>query len=224
MIPRLLAITPPRGPVGTALVQAASLSGVEVALLLRDPGSSAAQTLEATARLTPLRRAAVAAGLPVYLSCGPDEVSRAPSLARDHGLQGVQVRGDPEPAVMLRAHAAWPDGVLGRSVHGAPPSTPPEADHYAVFAPVFAPNTRTATPKPAVGTEALARWCAHHPRVFALGGITPQTAAACVEAGAWGVAGISTFLGAAGPVADTLRALAAVLPRPRDVSTPPPRG
>ena len=104
-------------------------------------------------------------------------------------------------------------------MHGAPGSGPEAAD-YVVFAPVFTPQTPAAFEKRAVGLEALVPWTASERRVYALGGISIQTAPACIAAGAFGVAGISTFLGSVDAVADTLAALAAVLAPARHV---PPR-
>jgi thiamine-phosphate pyrophosphorylase len=62
---------------------------------------------------------------------------------------------------------------------------------FAVFAPVFekksAPGARPA------GLDALRRACRHRIPVFALGGVTLENAAACLEAGASGIAGIRLF-------------------------------
>ena len=61
----------------------------------------------------------------------------------------------------------------------------------ALFAPVFekkdSPNTSPS------GLDALHQACQHHIPVFALGGVTLDSAAACLEAGAAGIAGIRLF-------------------------------
>jgi len=61
----------------------------------------------------------------------------------------------------------------------------------ALFAPVFEkkyfPNTSP------LGLEALHQACQHRIPVFALGGVTLDRAAACLEAGAAGIAGIRLF-------------------------------
>jgi thiamine-phosphate pyrophosphorylase len=64
---------------------------------------------------------------------------------------------------------------------------------YAILAPIFAPLSKPATRLP-LGLEAL-RSMASKTRipVIALGGITPENARSCVEAGAAGVAGITLF-------------------------------
>jgi thiamine-phosphate pyrophosphorylase len=62
---------------------------------------------------------------------------------------------------------------------------------FAVFAPVFekkgAPGARPA------GLDNLRRACQHRIPVFALGGVTLVNVAACLEAGASGIAGIRLF-------------------------------
>lgn len=66
-----------------------------------------------------------------------------------------------------------------------------EGADYALFAPVFekkdAPGARPA------GLEALREACQCGIPVFALGGVTVENAAACIEAGASGIAGIRLF-------------------------------
>lgn len=220
MKPRLLAITPPAGPLATTCVEVAADLGIALAVLLREPGTDPIEFLKPDARVGALLRAARAANMPVLCSCSPQDATRLASPVRDAGLCGLQLRGDPSASELLRARAAWPDGILGASVHGDPREL--EAD-YLVFAPVFSPGTPGTVIKRPAGLEALAAWSSRHPRVYALGGVTPLTAGACAAAGAHGVAGISTFLGSADSVADTLRALAGVLTSAPDVP-PRPRG
>ncbi len=220
MIPHLLAIAPPEGPAVPTSVEVAAELGIELAVLLRAPGEDPAAMLQPEHRLADLLRAARTASVPVLGSCAAPDVLRFAPLARDAGLCGLQLRGDPNDDELLRARAAWPEATLGASVHGQPRAT--SAD-YVVFAPVFVPGTPAGVAKRPVGVDPLAAWSAHHPRVFALGGVTPQTAGACVTAGAYGLAGISTFLGPADTVADTLRALAGALTSAPDVP-PRPRG
>lgn len=66
-----------------------------------------------------------------------------------------------------------------------------EGAHFAVFAPVFEKKAQPET-KPA-GLQALHEACAVKIPVFALGGVTLDNAAACVEAGAAGIAAIRLF-------------------------------
>lgn len=67
-----------------------------------------------------------------------------------------------------------------------------EAD-YVLLAPIFSALSKTAS-APALGPEAIKEFT-HRSRtpVLALGGITPENAQACMEAGAAGVAGITLF-------------------------------
>ncbi len=220
MIPRLLAITPPVGPVATTCVEVASDLGVGLTVLLREPHSDPAALLHPQHRVAGLLRAAHRADAPVFASCAAEDAPRLAPAAREAGLRGLQLRGDPSDDALLRARAAWPQIVLGASVHGEPRAV---AADYLVFAPVFPPGTDAGFAKQPRGCRPLAAWAARHPRVFALGGITPQTAPACITAGAYGLAGISTFLGARDTVTDTLRALARALTSAPDVP-PSPRG
>lgn len=217
MIPRILVITPPSGVANPDCVKLAQSEGLPLGVLLRDPGSAPTAPLHPDHRLAPLREAALEAGLPVLLSTHPEDAAETAGPARRAGLSGLQLRGDPSPVALARARAAWPEAIVGASVHGEP--RPLEAD-YVVFAPVFTPRTASAVQKHAVGVKPLAAWTAVHPRVLALGGITPQSAPQAVRAGAHGLAGISTFLGETAAVAETLRALATALTVAPDVSPP----
>lgn len=219
MPPRLLAITPPEGFVEPTVVEASVQTGVPVSILLRTPAADPTTVLARGGRLDALRVRATEAGLDVLLACDAHQLDASIEVARDAGLRGVQLRGDPDVEQLLRARTAWPEAIVGASVHGDPPPRPSPAD-YVVLAPVFAPNTPAAFPKPAAGLQALARWRGHG-HVLALGGVTVDNAAACFSQGARGLAGISTFLGTVQEVADTLEALASALAHACDVSPPP---
>lgn len=62
---------------------------------------------------------------------------------------------------------------------------------FAVFAPVFGKSGSPATPP--AGLAMLAKACQKESPVFALGGITIENAAYCLEAGAAGIAAIRLF-------------------------------
>jgi thiamine-phosphate pyrophosphorylase len=66
-----------------------------------------------------------------------------------------------------------------------------EKADFAVFAPVF--GKRAAAGTPPAGLAALREACKAKIPVFALGGVTMENAASCLEAGAAGVAGIRLF-------------------------------
>ena len=112
----------------------------------------------------------------------------------------------PRPSIAALS-APW----LGRSCHGAPQPGHALVD-YTLFAPVFAPTTgqpsRPLGSKLPAGLDALRTWTAAPGAcVFALGGVGPVTAAACLAAGAHGLAGIGVFFGEPGQVAQDVAAL-----------------
>lgn len=215
---RLLAITPPTGPVPADSIAAWCGVRAELAVLLREPGRRAAEVLAADGRLAGLRSECQAAGVPMLLSVDPEDLAGLATLPND--LAGVHLRGDPDPAALTAARArlgrllpagAW----LGRSCHG-PPQPGHEQVDYTLFAPVFAPTT--AQPGKPIGSKipaglaALAGWAeAPAACIFALGGVGPKTAAACLAAGARGLAGIGVFFGEPGRVAQDVSALREIL-------------
>ena len=124
------------------------------------------------------------------------------ALARTVGADGVHLAADdPRPgdeAAGLR---------VGRSCH-APADLLAAARtgvaHYATFSPVFATPSKPGY-GPALGTEGLAAGCravagvGSPLGVYALGGITPGTAAACLAAGATGIAVMGSVMRAPDP-------------------------
>lgn len=76
---------------------------------------------------------------------------------------------------------------------------------FAVFAPVFGKSGSPATPP--AGLAMLAEACQKELPVFALGGITVENAASCLQAGAAGIAAIRLFQD--NKIEDVVRALRA---------------
>lgn len=213
--PRLLAITPPTGPVDPAVVDAWRAAGaleVGMAVLLREPGAPPNVIAAHDGRLGALASACRAAELPLVLSCDASGLAQAAVLVGSLGLAGVQLRGDPDARALERARPLLPHALVGRSCHGAPRPGDAHVD-YTCFAPVYTPRTRTAEPpKVAAGLEALKRWTADPAAwIVALGGIAPHNAEACLRAGARGLAGISLFFGASERLVEDVAALVRTL-------------
>ena len=83
-----------------------------------------------------------------------------------------------------------PAPVIAVSCHGVEETFRAASDQarFAVFAPVFEKNMT-----PGVGLAALHKACQAKIPVLALGGVTLQNAASCLQAGAAGVAAIRLF-------------------------------
>jgi thiamine-phosphate diphosphorylase len=110
------------------------------------------------------------------------------------GAGGVHLPADSPAPGRWRAQA--PAGFrIGVSCHSVEEVRQAEAEgaDYAMFGPVFPPLSKPAGVEPK-GLDALARAAAAvRIPVLALGGVTLGNSAACVSAGAAGVAGISLF-------------------------------
>ncbi len=133
-------------------------------------------------------RRALGDTVPVVLN-GP------PGLARELGCAGVHWPESQIPPEVPQEAA----GLLrSASVHSVEALAAAEqVAHYVVFGPVFPPGTKAAA---GVGVEALREVCrrARVP-VLAVGGITRERVAVCVQAGAAGVAVVSAVVRAPDP-------------------------
>jgi len=107
---------------------------------------------------------------------------------------GVHLPEDAAPISSVRTH--FPSGIIGRSVHsieGAVAAQSNGAD-FITSSPIYATPSKNGMLKPR-GLKALTEVArAVKIPVFALGGITPDNASSCIEAGAFGVAAISAVL------------------------------
>lgn len=130
-------------------------------------------------------------------------------LAREVGAAGVHLAAaDPWPSPEDRAGL-----LVGRSCHSVDDlrSALTHGADYATLSPIW-PSPSKPGYGPALGPERLAAACAAVPAlpVVALGGVTPERAAACRSAGAAGVAVMGEVMRADDPAA-CVRALLAEL-------------
>ncbi|HVL65662.1 MAG TPA: thiamine phosphate synthase [Vicinamibacterales bacterium] len=136
-------------------------------------------------------------------------------IALAAGADGVHLKSDGPPMSDVRRIVRGPF-VIGRSVHSVAEAAAAARDgcDYLLFGTVF-PSRSKPDSHPIAGVAELADVCrAVAVPVIAIGGITPERAAAVREAGAAGVAAISLFADApdTGAVVAALRS-ALTLPR-----------
>jgi thiamine-phosphate pyrophosphorylase len=175
---------------------AMAVAGGARAVVLREKDLPAPERAEAARALVAVLDAADGALL----------VASDLALAHDVGAAGVHLAAaDAFPTAAERAGA-----VVGVSAHGAD-DVRAAAEHgadYVTLSPIF-PSASKPGYGPALGTAALA---GHSLPVYALGGVDAGDAAACLRAGAAGVATMGAVMAAADParaVADLLDAIAA---------------
>jgi thiamine-phosphate pyrophosphorylase len=124
------------------------------------------------------------------------------------------VAGGAGPAVHLSAGEAFPDprpSIVGRSCHHAADVTRAfnEGCDYIFVSPVYESASKPGY-GPALGPDGLAALCRPGLPVFALGGVLPDRVAACLNAGAYGVAVMGPVLDDPPIVAAYLAALSEV--------------
>jgi thiamine-phosphate diphosphorylase len=121
-------------------------------------------------------------------------VNERADVARAAGAGGVHLRGDGPPVDRIRG---WGPGTwwVGRSIHSAAEAGRHQSADYLLFGTTFA-STSKPTGTPVAGLAALAEAVrVSATPLWAIGGVTPETAPACIDAGAKGVAAIAAFLG-----------------------------
>jgi len=186
----------------TAVVEAALRAGVDV-VQLREKSRPARERYELGLELRELTREA---GVPLIVN---DRVD----LARAVDADGVHL-GDEDLPVPVAREQLGPGATIGRSVstpEAARAAAAAGADYLGVGA-VYRTGSKDTTPEETdIGLDAVAsvRAATDLP-LIGIGGITPDTAAAVVAAGADGVAVISAIAGADDPGAATRRLREAV--------------
>ena len=113
------------------------------------------------------------------------------------GADGVHLSGQPGELTAVQVRELMPQAFVSVSCHSlAEVVRARETGASAVlFGPVFGKRVDGVEVVPGVGLAALCEACGAGVPVFALGGIAPETAGECIEAGASGVAGIRMFFG-----------------------------
>lgn len=116
-------------------------------------------------------------------------VNSRPDIALAAGAHGVHLPADSIPPRLWRPILP-PGFIISVSCHSLSEIRDTEGADFALFGPVF----QTPGKGPATGLAMLAAaTAASKIPVFALGGVTPENAQSCVDAGAAGVAAIRAF-------------------------------
>lgn len=189
---RLLAVTNDtvcRTPDFSARAAAIAGAGADIGLLVRAPGSTAAQQAGFAGQALAAARGGTASIL----------VHARPDLARAIGADGVQLRC--QDLAPPDARRVLTGGWIGVSVHDRAEAEAAIAEgaDFVVAGNLF--ETASHPDRPARGLRWLEEICALERPVIAIGGITPERAPAVRAAGAWGVAAISALWDAADPAA-----------------------
>lgn len=180
----------------------AALAGGATMVQLRDKTADKAGRIAAAQRLKPVTRKF---GVPLIIN---DDVAAALAV----GADGLHIgRNDMPPAAARRLIGR--DMILGLSatcgVTRAPPD--PALVDYVGIGPVF-PTTGKKDHDPPIGFAGLARLCAATPLpCIAIGGLNGNHCRQVLQAGADGIAVISTICGAPDPEAATRDIIARML-------------
>jgi len=156
----------------------------DVAFHVRSGTASAVVLLDWAARLAP-------AGRCVLIN---DRIDLVPAAR----AAGVHLPGHGLPVAVAR-HLLGPSALIGRSVHDPVEARAAHEDgaDYVFLGPIW--DTPSHPGMAGLGLAVIRE--ARPARVIAIGGITPERAAACRDAGAFGVAAISALWRAGDPAA-----------------------
>lgn len=187
-LPPLYGITDPRGSRGLAPAEAARIlaeAGVRLVQVRDKVASSGERLARAREAVEVLRGASVLA-----------IVNDRPDVALLSGADGVHLGEDDMPP--WAARRVLPNGALvGLSTHSTAAARAAMSDpdvSYVAFGPVFESSTKPGA-HPPLGLAALAEAARGRSKpVVAIGGITPDLAAACFDAGADSIAMIAGLL------------------------------
>ncbi len=171
---------------------AALIEGGVTAIMLREKDLSPRDLLSLALPLRELCRTRGA----LFLVNGSVEVA----IAAD--ADGVHLGGEALPLKEARK-VGGPNLIYGVSIHQRSELKPAVEDgaDYACISPIYPPNSKKSAAPP-LGLEQLAEITAESPiPLLALGGITPDRAEACLEAGAAGIAAVGALYGASDPKA-----------------------
>ncbi len=124
-------------------------------------------------------------------------VSGRADVARAAGLAGVHLSAAAGELTVGQVRVVMPGAYVSVACHtvGEVERAYGEGADAVLFAPVFGKWVDGREVVRGVGLQALAEACRVGVGVFALGGVTAAHEAACVAAGAVGIAGIRTFFG-----------------------------
>jgi thiamine-phosphate pyrophosphorylase len=117
--------------------------------------------------------------------------------------------GPPMDDIRKRSGLNGPVGYSAHS-HDVARAALDSGSDYLFFSPIF--ETPLKPWAPPLGISGLNRICKTAPerRIYALGGVTPERVAACISAGARGVAAVSAILSSDNPAAEAARFLDAI--------------
>lgn len=121
-------------------------------------------------------------------------INGRPDVAQVVAADGVHCPEEGFPPSAVRQY--WPQFSIGASVHSleAAKKAEKEGTDFLLFGPVFFTPSKEEYGKPQ-GTDRLEKVCeGTSVPVFAVGGVTPAKVAECLQAGAYGVAGISALM------------------------------